>query len=313
MNNHYTNKAKILITIAGPTAVGKTDLTLNLAQKYNSHIFSADSRQLYKELNIGTAKPSKDELQKVKHHFIDHISIEEPYNAGIYEREIDILFKDYFETNSIGILTGGTGMYIKAALEGLDDFPEVDENVKALYSKMLLEEGIVSLQIALKQKDPEYAKKVDLSNSRRLIRALSVIDSNDTTFSSFLNKKQKKKLPFETINICLLRNREELYNRINKRVDLMMEQGLLQEVEKLIKWKHLKSMQTVGYSELFKYLNGEITLPEAIDLIKRNSRRYAKRQMTWFRNQGNWSYFDAENSIPIFDFIDSKLAEFKQN
>jgi tRNA dimethylallyltransferase len=313
LKNHYTNKAKILITIAGPTAVGKTDLTLKLAQKYDSHIFSADSRQLYRELKIGTAKPTSDELNLVKHHFIDHISIEEAYNAGRYEREADALFKDYFESHSIGILAGGTGMYIKAVLEGLDDFPEVDENVKASYEKMLIEEGITSLQTALKQKDPDYAEKVDLSNSRRLIRALSVIDSNDATFTSFLNQKQQKELPFRTINICLLRNREELYNRINQRVDLMMEEGLLQEVENLKKWQDLKSLQTVGYSELFKYFNAELTLPEAIDLIKRNSRRYAKRQMTWFRNQGNWDYFDAEDRTPILDFINAKLDEFKQN
>jgi len=298
-----------LITIAGPTAVGKTDLTLQLAQNYNSDIFSADSRQLYKELNIGTAKPDPEELKLVKHHFIDHISILDEYNAGKYEAEINEKFNSYFRSRDIGILTGGTGMYIKAALEGLDHFPLVDESIKLKYEKLLEDNGIEFLQAELQEKDAVYAKEVDLSNSRRLVRALSVIEASGKTFSSFLNQKKEKVHPFQQINICLTRDREELYDRINRRVDQMMDSGLLEEVKKLVQWQNLKSLQTVGYSELFKYLNGEITLPEAIELIKRNSRRYAKRQMTWFRNQGNWHYLEAQDTEAIHKFIDLKLNE----
>lgn len=296
-----------MITIAGPTAVGKTDLSIQLAQKYNSDIFSADSRQLYTELNIGTAKPSKEELQIVKHHFINHISVEDAYNAGRYEKEIDHLFEEYFVNNNVGVMTGGTGMYIKAALEGLDDFPKVEETIKVFYEELLLKEGIAVLQQKLKEKDPKYAQQVDLSNTRRLIRSLSVIDSSGKPYSSFLNKKEKKLLPFRVINICLTRERNELYQRINKRVDLMMENGLLEEVRSLKDFQHLKSMQTVGYTELFKHLNGEISLSEAIALVKRNSRRYAKRQMTWFRNQGKWNYLDAEDHSTILKFVDSRI------
>lgn len=310
LKNHRTNKGKILITIAGPTAVGKTDLTLTLAKRYNSHIFSADSRQLYKELNIGTAKPSQAELSLVEHHFINHVSIEDEYNVSMYENEIGVLFKSYFESHDFGILSGGTGMYIKAALEGLDYFPDVDEKIKSFYESKLEDNGLKSLQDELKARDPIYAQDVDISNSRRLIRALSVIESSGQTFSSFLNQKKEKQHPFRSINICLVRDRDELYSRINARVDQMMERGLLDEVKKLVKWQSLKSMQTVGYSELFKYLNGEVSRPEALELIKRNSRRYAKRQMTWFRNQGKWEYIPADDKEAIFKFIDYKINEF---
>ena len=313
MKNQKTNKAKFLITIAGPTAVGKTDLTLLLAKKYDSHIFSADSRQLYHELNIGTAKPTKEELDLTAHHFINHVSIHQEYSVGKYETEISGLFDKYFDSHSIGILTGGTGMYIKAALEGLDHFPDVDESIKNHYEKNLEEKGLEDLQYELKVKDPEYANQVDLSNSRRLIRALSVIKTSGNTFSSYLNKKEKKSLPFQEINICLTRKREELYSRINERVDIMMDRGLLEEVKALEEWQNLKSLQTVGYSELFKHLNEEISLSSAIELIKRNSRRYAKRQMTWFRNQGKWVYRDANDIESIMDFINLKINEFDKN
>lgn len=301
-----------MITIAGPTAVGKTSLTLQLAKKYDSHIFSADSRQLYKELNIGTAKPENDELHEVKHHFINHVSIHDDYHAGKYESEIDALFDTYFHSHDIGILAGGTGMYIKAALEGLDYFPEVVPDIKTTYEDKLEQEGLTPLQSELKERDPEYYKTVDLSNSRRLIRALSVIESSGLPFSSFLNQKKEKQLLFTPINICLVRDRKILYERINARVDQMMENGLLEEVENLQEWQHLKSLQTVGYSELFKHLNGEISLKQAIELIKRNTRRYAKRQMTWFRNQGHWTHIDVDDSKSIIDFIALKFNEFAQ-
>ena len=301
-----------MVTIAGPTAVGKTDLTLTLAKMYGAHIFSADSRQLYQELHIGTAKPSESELSQAVHYFINHVSIEDEYNVATYENEINTLFKSYFAQSAIGILSGGTGMYIKAALEGLDYFPNVDDEIKTQYETKLEKDGLESLQHELQSRDPIYAQEVDISNSRRLVRALSVIESSGKPFSSFLKKKKAKQHPFRTINICLTRDREELYSRINRRVDMMMEQGLLEEVQNLVKWQNLKSMQTVGYSELFKYINGEASLSEAVELIKRNSRRYAKRQMTWFRNQGSWEYINADDIDSAIKFIDDKINEFAQ-
>ncbi len=289
------SKKKVIITIAGPTAVGKTETTISLAQQYGAEIFSADSRQVYKEMSIGTAKPTAEELAKAKHHFIDHVSIQEHYNAGMYERDFDQKIKEYFLKNDIALLTGGTGMYIRAALEGLDDFPDIPSGIRDKYELIVKESGIEELQKLIKEKDPEYANKVDLHNARRLTRALEVIDVSGQTFTSFFQRKVKSKEFFTPIKICLTRDREQLYNRINQRVDLMMDNGLLKEVKSLANLKHLKALQTVGYAELFKYLENEVSLDEAIELIKRNSRRYAKRQMTWFRNQGEWHMIDAED------------------
>jgi len=313
LKNHKTNKAKILITIAGPTAVGKTDLTLEVAKKYNSHIFSADSRQLYRELNIGTAKVDDESLAAVTHHFINHISVTDSYSVAQYEREMNALFESYFSDHDIGILSGGTGMYIKAALEGLDYFPDVSAEFVIKYENILQNVGIEALQRELQERDPDYARQVDIHNARRLVRALSVIDASGQSFSSFLARKQLKKLPFQTINICLMRDRDELYQRINTRVDQMMKNGLLEEVKALQPFKHLKSLQTVGYAELFKYLADEISLTDAIELIKRNSRRYAKRQMTWFRNQGSWTYLHADKEAEIYQYLEQKVTAIQQN
>ena len=312
MKKQNIKNGKFLITIAGPTAVGKTELTLKLAKKYDAEIFSADSRQLYKELTIGTAKPGKEELDQVTHHFINHISIHDPYNVARYEEEIDVLFNSYFLKKDVGILTGGTGMYIKAALEGLDHFPAVDPEVIQEYQYLFESNGIEILQEEIRQKDPSYAQQVDMSNSRRLIRALSVIKSSGQAYSSFLGRKKEKLHPFQTIQICLTRDREELYNRINKRVDQMIENGLIEEAESVWKFKELKSLQTVGYSELFDFFDGKHSKEEAIALIKRNSRRYAKRQMTWFRNQGEWNYLDASDIEAIIEFINSKMESINE-
>lgn len=278
---------KKLIVIAGPTAIGKTTTAINIAQILSTEILSCDSRQLYNELNIGVAKPSEKELAAVKHHFINHISITDKYSAGRYEREsielIDKLFKQYDHL----ILTGGTGLYIKAVLEGLDEFPEVDTSVVDHFTQVLDTEGISALQNELKIKDPTYFHEVDINNTRRLVRALSVIKSSGKTFSSFRNSEPKER-DFTAITIQLTMDREKLYERINTRVDLMMKNGLLNEVRSLSKHRDLISLQTVGYSELFAHLDGEFKLNEAIELIKRNSRRYAKRQITWFSNNGNF-------------------------
>lgn len=303
-----TNKHNFLVIITGPTAVGKTDLTLEIAEKYNSSIFSADSRQIYKEMNIGTAKISVEEMRGIRHHFIDHISILDEYSAGKYERDFDALVQTYYKSNTIGIVTGGTGLYLKAILEGLDSFPEVPKEVTDQLNERLQTEGLSTLASELKKKDPEYAATVDLQNSRRVLRALAVCQSSSKPYSYFLKKRKPKTNPFEIIGICLTRPREELYERINRRVDLMMQNGLRQEVERLLPFRNLKSLQTVGYQELFRHLEGELTLEEAVELIKRNTRRYAKRQMTWFKNQGNWKLLEAENKIEIFRYIDEVIS-----
>lgn len=312
MKNHNTNKLIFLITIAGPTAVGKTDITLKLAKHFNAEIFSADSRQLYREMSIGTAKPSPIELSEVKHHFIDHISVTEHYNAGSYERDFDDIVASYFKNKEIGILTGGTGLYLNAAIDGLDKFPEVSEDVKLKYATILKEKGITEFQKLLQMADPQYANIVDMDNPRRLSRALEVIDVSGKPYSSFLNVKKEKKQEFIPIKICLTRDREELYNRINCRVDLMINNGQVEEVKSLEEYKELKSLQTVGYSEIFQYLDGSITLDRAIELIKRNSRRYAKRQMTWFKNQGDYTMVAADDYDLVLQTINTAMSKLSE-
>jgi len=297
-----------LLTIAGPTAVGKTDLVLKLAKQYNSEIFSCDSRQIYKEMNIGTAKPSASELAMVNHHFIDHKSISEYYSAGMFERDFDQLSTAYFENNDIGILTGGTGMYIRAAIEGLDFFPPVIDDVREKYNKLLDDKKHDELIALLQEKDPTYAAEVDINNFRRIARALEVTDSGDHPYSFYLkNNEQKKELHFTPIRICLTRPREELYDRINKRVDIMVENGLFDEVKQLIPMRHHRALETVGYTELFDHIDGKTSFSEAIELIKRNSRRYSKRQMTWYRNQGSWKMIPAENFDDVVAYIEESI------
>lgn len=297
---------KYLIVIAGPTAIGKTSAAIKIAKFFNSEILSCDSRQLFKELNIGVAKPTNKELSEVKHHFINHISISEQYSAGRYEREGIDLINQLFESNDYLILTGGTGLYIKAILEGLDEFPEVKPEDFEYYMAKLEDTGLLTLQEELKIKDPAYYNEVDINNSRRLIRALSVIKSSRRTFSSFRNSNPKVR-NFKPIPIQLTMDREMLYQRINKRVDHMINDGLLAEVESLINHKNLISLQTVGYSELFKHLNGDLSLSESVALIKRNTRRYAKRQITWFSNNGNFIKTPAGDINKLLETINTQI------
>lgn len=296
----------ILIILAGPTAVGKTDCSLILAKKYNSAIFSADSRQLYKEMSIGTAKPSTEVLAEVNHHFINHVSIHAPYDAGKYEKEVLAAFEHYFSGNSTAILTGGTGMYIKAVTDGLDIFPAIDKQVLETVKRDYSEHGINFLRQELKKSDELYSQRVDLDNPHRLIRALSVIRQTGKPFSSYLGK-EKTSRSFSPIFILLNREREELYNRINQRVDQMIQDGLLEEAKGLYDHRHLTSLQTVGYQELFEFMEGKITIEQAIDLIKRNSRRYAKRQLTWFRKDKRWKNFHPDNIAGITSWIAEKM------
>ena len=281
-----------MLVLAGPTAVGKTDLSIKLAQYFGTEILSADSRQIYRQLNIGVAKPSKDYLNLVKHHFIDHCNVTDAFSAGEYEREAISLMTDRFQKHRLLIMTGGTGLYIQAVLNGLDDFPEVS---REKWSELYAAHGIIFLQDNLKTMDPVYYESVDLSNPHRLIRALSVTDAAGKPYSE-MRKHAKSKRSFDAIQIALTRPREQLYERIDLRVDRMMQAGLLDEVRSLLSYRQLQSLQSVGYKELFKHIDGEWTLEEAVNKIKQHSRNYAKRQMTWFRNQGDWSFIHPENA-----------------
>jgi tRNA dimethylallyltransferase len=301
------DNSNVLLVISGPTAVGKTALTLSLGVKYDSEIISADSRQVYREMSIGTAKPNADELSKVKHHFIDHLSIHEPYDAGRFEKEALLLLQKYFEAKNLAILSGGTGLYIKAVVDGLDEFPEVPEKILEEVKKDYAEKGILYLQTWLQKHDAPYYEKVDISNPHRLIRAISVIRHSQRPFSSFLGRTKKER-EFRPLFLLLTREREALYRRIDQRVDQMIEKGLLSEVEALFPHRHLKSLQTVGYQELFAFLEGKHSKERAIELIKRNSRRYAKRQMTWFRKDDRWKIFDADDLSSIATYIEREIA-----
>ena len=286
-------KEKRLIVITGPTAVGKTGIAMSIAEHFNTEIISCDSRQLYKEMSIGTAKPSEEELKRIPHHFINHISVETNFTTADYESQCDTLLAQLFQKHTVVVMTGGTGLYIKATLQGLDNFPTVIQNDIQYYEQMLVVDGITSLQNELLQLDPDYYSTVDSQNPRRLIRALSVQKSSGKPYSTFLRKKDKK-LPY-SVNINVLkRPRPALYKRIESRVDTMMHEGLLAEAKKLIPYKSLPALQTVGYRELFEYFDGSQTYDQAISKIKQHTRNYAKRQLTWFRKMENTQWIDLE-------------------
>jgi tRNA dimethylallyltransferase len=310
VDSNKTLNKKFVIVVAGPTASGKTFLSLALARKYNAEIFSADSRQLYKELNIGTAKPSDKELADIPHHFINHVSIQDNYTAGIFQRELTIKLNHYFKDKNIAIVAGGTGLYIKSFLEGLDDLPPVNAETVEYLNTQYAEKGIPFLRELLKKHDPVYYETVDTSNPRRMIRALSVCLSQNLPYSSFLGAhKNNPSGKFETIGIILSPPRDILYANINKRVDEMIEKGLEAEVRSLLEWKNKTALNTVGYSEFFDYFDHLHTLEKTIELIKQNSRRYAKRQTTWFKKFGTGSTFTQWDDKTIFEYIDSELSE----
>ncbi len=273
---------KTLIVICGPTAVGKTDLAIELAERLKTDIISADSRQLYREIPIGTAQPSVEQLGLVKHHFIAERSIEEDYNAGMFERDALLRLEELFCKHDKVVCCGGTGLYIKALCDGLDELPEANEELRQKLSDRLDAEGLNSLQDQLKQLDPVHFKKMDAQNPQRVIRALEVCLSTGKPFSSF-HGLEKHNRPFKIMKIGLELPREELNERINRRVDVMLENGWMQEAESVFERRHLNALNTVGYKELFAHLSGEIDLDEAIEKIKTNTRRFAKRQMTWFK------------------------------
>jgi len=294
---------KNLIIIAGPTAVGKTALSIELAKHYNCPIISADSRQFYKEMSIGTAKPSVKEMQGITHYFIDNISIHDTYNVGQYERDAIDCIESLFKEHDTLLLVGGSGLYINAVINGVDEFEEIPTEIREQLIKDFEEKGLSFLQEELKSKDEVYYNQVDLNNPQRMMRALEVCIHTKKTYSSF-RKKEKKERSFNTINLLINTEREVLYQRVNKRVDKMMEQGLLEEVKNLYPNKHLNALNTVGYKELFEFTDGKITLEEAVNLIKQNSRRYAKRQLTWFNHQGDFESFEPSDLEKIKAFLD---------
>lgn len=293
---------KTLLVIAGPTAVGKTQLCVQLAKRLQTDVVSADSRQLYQELTIGTAKPSPDEMAGVTHHFIDSHSILDPVNAGRYERECLGVLDALFQTKEVVILSGGTGLYINAVCAGLDDLPPIDQDLRQQLLARLNQEGLASLQTELRQLDPVYARTADLQNPIRVTRALEVCLSSGEPYSSF-RKQQPANRPFQSVLIALERPRDELYGRIDTRMDAMLSAGLVEEVRSLLPYRHLPGLQTVGYQEVFPYLENEYDYEEMVRLLKRNSRRYAKRQLTWFRNQGNYAWFSPDNDEGIMQAL----------
>ncbi len=302
-----TNK-KYLIVIAGPTAVGKTAISIQLAKQLQCDIISADSRQVYKELSIGTAKVSEEEMQGVKHHFLDFKSIKEPYNAGMYEKEVLSFLNKYFKTNNVIIMCGGTGMYIDAVCKGMDEFEPVDERLRTSINESYKQKGITWLQEEVKRLDPTFFGIVDQQNPARLTRALEVCLSTGKPYSE-QRKGIAKQREFETIKILLNDNRATLYDRINKRVDIMISQGLLQEAKEVYPARANKALSTVGYKELFDYFDEKYDLGRAVDLIKQNSRRYAKRQLTWFNNDGEYTSFAPTQVNEILEHIIKQLTK----
>ena len=298
--------SKYLIVIAGPTGIGKTNLSIEIAKKYNADILSCDSRQFFKEMSIGTAVPTKKELEEVKHHFIQNISIEQEYSVGKFE--IDALKKinEIHKTNEVVVMVGGSGLYIDAVCRGLDHFPDVPNTLRDELNLKHEKQGIEVLKKQLDALDPEYYKEVDQANPHRIIRALEICIHTGKTFTSF-RKQQQKARPFKTIKLILTRDREELYERINKRVDFMMAQGLLEEAQNLSKQKENNALQTVGYKELFAYFDGEWDLETAILEVKKNTRRYAKRQMTWFRRDSNSIFFNPSDTHQIFKYLETQI------
>ncbi|MEL0456770.1 tRNA (adenosine(37)-N6)-dimethylallyltransferase MiaA [Flavobacteriaceae bacterium SZ-1-7] len=282
---------KYLISIVGPTAIGKTALSIRLAQHFNSEIISADSRQFFKEMQIGTAAPSPVELKGAKHHFINHKSIHDHYSVGSFEKDALECLEALFKNHDVVIMVGGSGLYVDAVIHGLDDFPDVDSAIRKRLNNELKTKSLEHLQNQLKSLDLPSYQTIAIDNPHRVIRALEICIGTGKPYSSFLNKGKAKR-PFKTISIGLTAERQTIYDRINKRVDIMMEQGLLNEVKSLLPFKNLNALNTVGYKELFNYLDGEWELDFAVSEIKKNTRRFAKRQLTWFKKNEDTLWFD---------------------
>ena len=296
---------KILLTVVGPTAIGKTSLAIDLALHFGTEIISCDSRQFFKEMSIGTAVPSSEELAQVKHHFIQHKSIFDPYSVGDFEHDVITLLEKLFQQHDIVVMVGGSGLYINAVVYGLDDFPEVSPEIRNELSGYYETQGIAYLQKKLKELDPIQYSQMDIQNPQRMIRALEVCIASGRPYSSFLNKKETLR-DFKNIIIGLTAEREVVYNRINDRVELMLENGLLIEAQTLFPHKKLNALQTVGYRELFDFFEGKISLDFAIEEIKKNTRRFAKRQYTWFHKNKDihWLEISQLDNLSISQLLD---------
>ena len=288
--------------LAGPTASGKTATAIKLAKAFDAEIISADSRQFYKELSIGTAAPTAEELAQVKHHFVHNLSIEDKYDVADYEKDVLSYLKQYFKTKDIAIMTGGSGLFIDAVCNGLDEIPDISDEIRAKVTKMFDDGGIEALQNEVERVDNDYFQIVDKQNPRRLQRALEVFYQTGKPYSTFRQKNVAKR-DFDIIKLAILWDRDKLIERINKRVDLMMKQGLLEEVKSVYPKRHLNSLNTVGYKELFDYLDGKCSLEQAVEQIKINTRQYAKRQMTWLRKRNDYRWFMIEETDEIFNAL----------
>ncbi|MGB0427980.1 MAG: tRNA (adenosine(37)-N6)-dimethylallyltransferase MiaA [Flavobacteriales bacterium] len=297
-----TNKLPLLVLLTGPTAVGKTALSIDLATTFSTEILSCDSRQFYKEMQIGTAVPSKEELHAVKHHFIQHKSVREAYSAGAFEIDAVRCLSKLFENKPVAFLVGGSAMYAKAVYEGLDDIPSIDMAIRKQVDKLYEDKGLAGVQELAKVYDPKLWSEVDQNNPRRLMRTIEMVLQTGKPLS-FYQHQAKKTRPFRVLKIGLIREREEIYQRINQRVDLMFEQGLLEEVKALRTLSHLASLQTVGYQEIFDYFDHKIDLESCKQLIKQNTRRFAKRQLTWLRREEGMIRFRPEEKKEINNLI----------
>ena len=293
---------KTLIVITGPTAVGKTDLCLDIAKYFGIPIINADSRQIYREIKIGTAAPTEEQLQQVRHYFVGTQALTDYYSASIYEQEVMSLLDNLFQTSDYALLSGGSMMYIDAVCHGIDDIPTVDDETRNTLKKRLAEEGLESLCEQLRVLDPEHYEVVDKKNPRRVVHALEICLMTGRTYTSFRTNEHKER-PFRIVKIGLTREREIIYDRINRRVDLMMEQGFLDEARSVYSLRHLNALNTVGYKELFTYLDGIWSLDEAVERIKGNTRRYARKQLTWYKKDPLVTWFTPEDKQLILNHI----------
>lgn len=301
------NPEKTLIVLVGPTASGKTDIAISLARHFNTEVISADSRQFYKEIPIGTAAPSKDQLKKVKHHFIGHLSVEQKYNVSRFERDVLDLLAELFKTKDRVIMTGGSGLYINAVCKGIDELPDPDPQIRSGLDKLFEDEGIVALQEKLKMLDPEYFEIVDRNNPKRLMRAIEICLQTGTTYTA-LRQNQPKKRDFRIIKVGLEVERSILAERINERASEMLESGWIEEARSVHHLKHFNSLNTVGYKELYEYFDGNWDFDTAIEKIKTNTRRYAKRQMTWFRKDSDITWFKPEEVGEVIGYLEKRLG-----
>ena len=291
-----------LIVLTGPTAVGKTALCLDIAKHFDIPIINADSRQIYRELTIGTARPTEAQLKEVRHYFVGTLSLEDYYSASLYEQQVLQLLNQQFRNKEYALLAGGSMMYIDAVCDGIDDIPTIDDKTRETMKKRLAEEGLEALCEELRQLDPEYYEIVDRQNPRRVVHALEICTMTGKTYTSF-RKKERRERPFRIIKIGLNRPREELYERINRRVDEMMERGLLEEAKRLYPLRGLNALNTVGYKELFDYFDGRWSLEEAVERIKGNTRRYARKQLTWYKKDELIKWFHPDQKEEIIRYI----------